>query len=1236
MVSARAFTGIILATVLRLNGATFNVAVTTSPTQAVLTYTVPSGAACTISLTEAGSSAQVHDTDPSLFAGSNLDSRPGSITNGAARVLVLGKRAAEKAGDSKYYSRALQAFTAHAYTIQCGADSASGTFTTANPPIREAYPELPGWAPDTFGHYAWPTIDWQDQSKTYVDPLTGILLKRITSPGDFGTRVANQLFAFALDPSGAWSNAQNAASGNTNSLATVNTTSPLFLGVGSIQADYVDIAGFAASWVTDDVLEHAFGSGTDSNAANRSFSVCLSTDSGQSCASNSLSLTAPLTSPAAIPSPGSFPAAPFVRWGGKFIGSALIAPPSGKVNMSGNAVTLINPGASSYFNLAWVAGTKVYVSGTAPACGNNLCTIVSVDNISHLTVQESASVSNADYRGANFGLRISKTTATGSISLSFSYDLAVSHGAGLPASGSNDLCSRNSDTTNVAADGSPLSSPAAGYLCIGPKSGGVYALYFFIPATGEMRLLSNFYKPWDGAGVDGSSGTVSVTENSFDPVDPRAFYGLLSTGGVDYSVFRGRYSGDFRAWNPGYQYPPPPDNVTWTNLTLASQSRGIKSQLATNSNYDPAILQYIQGHGVLGTHYIVAASTAQDAPCLLGFFDITTGNLTSSKDSWSDYPGRWGTCHSNLALGAGDWMISGISPARYPNPSVPLQGPFYLAINQIMKNGSWSNDTSLDASYADACPTDISQQWQALGATGNNCILMRVGGEPCSITPTATEKTKYPCPYDPNRSMLQTIAEGDLIADFGGSYPFHERMRVVKKVVNSATDIVLTLQRKAFCVAATDTFNHANGWSASMAVPGGCYGAGWWINMTGNPSAWVLEDPTLTSSHFDIGTSVDGTSVTAVKGSYQARITQSPSQFGNVFPVNINGWPTFAGSAAVIRGNGTIETYPSMRQWNAPLGERRWTIDFRAYQAGTGVLAEYPLTLYQNNPQLVAGTTRLYKIDNPIGGFDRKRLPYLAWTGRNILKDMSGPNSLIQDSDQYRFCVADNPGECRPGSAVNDAFVNVPQASIDSPPSCTTSQYSSNHPCFTTASPIGAWLVQWDMSNSDTAGANFRRLTMGFSGPGRQYAYANGRPTPDGKWVFLNGYWLDGYHSELLAAKLPPWPATGPDQGADFVWLNVNRGQGRADAPLLRVKFGYAENGDPADFYCTPRQEACYTGGSPFHFASEVVSDVDCSAGCTAKIPAIPGRVLYYQVERRSSDGGVVRPEPTIQAVAVP
>src|SRR5947208_16379079 len=81
-----------------LRGAVSNVKVRgVSSTQAILTYTAPDTAVCSVEVSESSTYRPlVHDVDSVLFTGANLDSRAESTSGGAARVFVSGKRRAEK------------------------------------------------------------------------------------------------------------------------------------------------------------------------------------------------------------------------------------------------------------------------------------------------------------------------------------------------------------------------------------------------------------------------------------------------------------------------------------------------------------------------------------------------------------------------------------------------------------------------------------------------------------------------------------------------------------------------------------------------------------------------------------------------------------------------------------------------------------------------------------------------------------------------------------------------------------------------------------------------------------------------------------------------------------------------------------------------------------------------------------------------------------------------------------
>ena len=276
-------------------------------TQAVLTYTAPSTSACTVQVSESPSLSPLdHDVDPNLFPGANLDSRPGTVTNGLKRTFTAGTRRSDLATDNKLYSRALQANTRHYYQVTCGSTAVTGQFLTANPPLGNSYSDIPPFNAAGFGNYGWPTIDWNDQTKVYIDPLTGIALKRFTVPGAFGFQggSAGSKGGGALpvywDLNGAWTNAANITSGASTSLATYTGASsdPIFVAWDSsnLNPEGYQFNGYIGSAYSLDNLQlNVFGNGSDASAANRTVQVCLVFYDSQTCGTNWYDVVPPQT-----------------------------------------------------------------------------------------------------------------------------------------------------------------------------------------------------------------------------------------------------------------------------------------------------------------------------------------------------------------------------------------------------------------------------------------------------------------------------------------------------------------------------------------------------------------------------------------------------------------------------------------------------------------------------------------------------------------------------------------------------------------------------------------------------------------------------------------------------------------------------------------------------------------------------------------------------------------------------
>jgi hypothetical protein len=140
----------------------------------------------------------------------------------------------------------------------------------------------------------------------------------------------------------------------------------------------------------------------------------------------------------------------------------------------------------------------------------------------------------------------------------------------------------------------------------------------------------------------------------------------------------------------------------------------------------------------------------------------------------------------------------------------------------------------------------------------------------------------------------------------------------------------------------------------------------------------------------------------------------------------------------------------------------------------------------------------------------------------------------------------------------------------------------------------------------DPDGVYQRRISDLLTRPGAQYGYSHLRQTNDGKCAMGTTYQMRGW------LTTPILICTG-----QF----VNDAANRTEWQPVAVKGGgtswYVEFGYDANFYCTPRAEACKVAAStinattPFYFSSETMTAASGSA--TVTIPAMPGRALYYR-----------------------
>lgn len=164
-------------------------------TQAILAYEAPDATtACKVEVSESAAYAPlVHDVDPVLFPGADLDSPGAGLPGGTGRIVVLGKRQTDTAADGNNYSRALQANTRHYVRITCQSKITTAQFTTSNIPTGGAFNDGPQVDREHPGQWKMPTR-LEDRGQTIVDPQTGALLHAVSIAGEGGLPNFNGIF----------------------------------------------------------------------------------------------------------------------------------------------------------------------------------------------------------------------------------------------------------------------------------------------------------------------------------------------------------------------------------------------------------------------------------------------------------------------------------------------------------------------------------------------------------------------------------------------------------------------------------------------------------------------------------------------------------------------------------------------------------------------------------------------------------------------------------------------------------------------------------------------------------------------------------------------------------------------------------------------------------------------------------------------------------------------------------
>lgn len=1161
---------------LQVYGAITFRSVQTTATQAVLSYTAPDTTACTHEVSEDASySPVVNDVNTSLFASSNSDSRSGSISNGTSRFFVVGARTSAVATNGKYYSRALRAGTLHYYRITCGGDTSTGTFRTRDITLGSSYSDpLPG-NPTSAGTYAYPSQNWASATAEYIDPLTGATLRRLTQPQDVTANVTSQSFSTTYATTG-WT--------NPNNVLADDGSSAVFSGAGSNKL-YVRVSNLA---LTDggngpvglDYLRIIVkASGAAANPDDRVVNACWTIDS-VNCASSIVTQT--LTGSLATYNLGST-ASGLAAWGAvPFVNRTDVIRRTGAGDYV-SATKIVTRTSGTYFDLNWVSGTKFTYDGSEYA-------ISSVTDVDHLVLQSGpvGDQTGKTWIADTFGILFWKDSAsTDNITVQWlGYDLGASYMSSWTAGGFFDVCNSNSVTI----------SGEVGYYCYILDSMGVNNMYW-VGTAGSRRFLGRMWVT--GGGAD-EVDVLQALNLQPDTADANISWAVVTNSSSKKVLLKITYDGT-NTDVAGLTWPQTGGHFTYSNITPSASGNDLNALAHTYDATFPQAGMYSCSHvrAVQNGNLLIwcLADGAQDRMGYAMAFDPGNGGVLGA--------GGTGT-----VLGLTDFHTQ--TGARWcrPHSIDPLGNVDYL---QMTTNSMAGGSLNGNGQYR----TTLN------GGINDIVTTITVNSEPCDPDPGPNEtNTNNPNCLLTTDHYVQNAAVGDfLLID-------SEYMKITGKSGNSWTVERASAGTGGYIFPAA---SHSNG--ADVLMQCSARGTAVWWDYINDPHGL-----TKSINEYDSGSHrvFRPNVMSYVGGSWMhAALSYNSQQFYNNqagAPItffsatrgSVAMQPNFAGKIGPQDGN-ISQTHGSQ------LPSSTFLTDARPLIGGSDAKLTGTFTS-------VSG--QLYKYASG-SILDRKHLPTMVEGAGRPLLDISSATTGDQigttSTDSYKYCYAEKVNECRTGSSAGDLYVNIPSLVsllcynngidvVDGSGNYVRDVCASNNPAYMQG------VIQ--VSNDhDVFGYQGRVLTNALAKYKKTFIYWNTRLLPNASWGLILSSQLDNSRDEVLMVKIPP-RVTDSINRTTFIPIKVSNTTFPGGSNRMIIKFGYNTS-----FYCTSRAEVCYATGAtvsestPFTWSGDLASG-DGSATGTISIPAIPGKILYFQIVWRNGTT-TVRTEP-VTVLAVP
>lgn len=1129
--------------------------------QAILhTITDQTGSCSVVVSTSPTYAPLIDDVNTTLFAGSNLDSRPEAIVNGRDRQFVIGKRTAELiASGLNKNSRSLQTETVYYWQETCGTDMVASTFTTQTIRFGSTITD-PRDDRNMPGTWAMPTqYPWTSTTTFVVDPYTGALMHRGSRVSDVDEASTTELFnVFATTLGGVGFTISGGS-------ATYNGTSQNYLVLPS--TPITDI------WAGNDNRDLIYlrvnftAKGTAS-----SLDVCLTID-GQHCTGATInqaitSSFANYTVGSSTPILDSWRSGPYPPFWKRDA-----RPQSGSLTVLADGKNIQTTG-QTYFSLYMSSGSKMVINGST-------VTVSSVTNQYNATIFPAQTPGTYNWSAQNLGFLIKDHAGTSDTftvtGASYTIDLAGFGGGS--AAGFSNLCSALKVTAGTGEKGTLCWALGIGrYLTNAP-------IYFW----GDQGTVNMIGECGFAGQISGNTNGGACGSALWDVNNGNAWYVPYSTGPGTFFIARTVYTGDY-------------SNVTGnldSNMPSATTTPYGGEINAMVHSFDPTYVStaYVTGWNAYtyqpylssGVIILQNSTLQQNYPSIIAIYDLNTQNIIADYHTFTGTPGmpnRWAGLHSIGAAFNNHFLIinhqdfMNIVPYTVTMTSNTLRGTYDTCpANTPNPELAGTQNCSLNVVLSSTIPLNSgSSFYNTYLSTGDYIVLQQSGS-------------------DVERMRILTIS---------GSTVTVSRCLAPWNLSGSCADHTgaSSLTIRPIISAYTGDVNWD--WQADPHALGS-------VQPYGNS---LQIAPVTADCHQIFGSVFSLVQCLQTQPDYTN--SSQPVQVGSV--PNFSTPVTWAGPYGQFGGQNQLVDQSTLSSHPSEAALNPWYYDTHALM-GSQVLPTWSLksgTTYIYWSSAVANVNNLdYRIVPYLGASGEKQIADFSGPGIT-LTDTSADNFKFCWALKAGDCWAGSGAGDLYVNLPQVALIGSKGGFLDEsfPRDITFTQWRG--PMVNVTQSV----VPGSVSDPNSQWA--RPLSNPFMLPEVESNFQNGRQTVGAIWHTQNVSYMDGVKNGYVGTKIPSVQLDGKTRNTFMkVPISVGGVTGdQVRLKFGYTENGTKDQFYcwPRRSACYTDG----SGTKPYLWSDETAQYTTCGSGCTIPLPVLPGRIAYYAVERKNAAGVIM------------